>query len=70
SMRFNLEYLSNNIILIQTIIDIAINHLQQSSNTLQIILNYGMLLLRSVEQHPNKQRKEIIQQFAKKIIKQ
>ncbi|CAF4820257.1 unnamed protein product [Rotaria sp. Silwood1] len=70
SMRFNLEYLSNNINSIQTIIDIAINHLQQSSYTLQIIVNYGMFLLRSVEQHPNKQRKEIIQQFAKKIIKQ
>ncbi|CAF1012073.1 unnamed protein product [Rotaria sp. Silwood1] len=70
NMRFNLEYLSNNINSIQTIIDIAINHLQQSTYTLQIILSYGIFLLRSVEQHPNKQRKEIIQQFAKKIIKQ
>ncbi|CAF4467932.1 unnamed protein product [Rotaria sp. Silwood2] len=70
NMRFNLEYLPNNINSIQTIINIATNHLQQSSYTLQIILNYGIFLLRSVEHHPNKQRKEIIQQFAKKIIKQ
>ncbi|CAF1145573.1 unnamed protein product [Rotaria sp. Silwood1] len=70
NMRFNLEYLPNNIDSIQTIIDIAINHLQQSAYTLQIILSYGLFLLRSVEHHRNKQRKEIIQQFAKKIIKQ
>ncbi|CAF1529850.1 unnamed protein product, partial [Rotaria sordida] len=69
NMRFNLEYLSNNINSIQTIIDIAINYSQQSTYTFQIILSYEIFLLRSIEQYSNKQQKEIIQQFAKKIIK-
>ncbi|CAF1192166.1 unnamed protein product [Rotaria sordida] len=70
NMRFNLKFLPNNINSIQTIIDIAINHLQQSTNTLKIIISYGIFLLQSVENHQNKQEKEIIQKFATKIIKQ
>ncbi|CAF2638101.1 unnamed protein product [Rotaria sp. Silwood2] len=69
NMRFNLEILPNNIDSIQTIIDIAINRLPQSTNALEIIFSYGIYLLQSVEHHRNKQQKHIIQQFAKKIIK-
>jgi len=68
--RFHLQILPNYFESIQTIIDIAINHLQQSINTLQIIIQYGINLLQYSEQHPNKQQKQNIQTFAIKIIKQ
>ncbi|CAF3289844.1 unnamed protein product [Rotaria sp. Silwood2] len=67
--RFQLKILSNNFETIEAIIEIALNHLQQSTNTLQIIINYGLLLLQRVEYHPNKERREQIQIFACKIIK-
>jgi hypothetical protein len=68
--QFHLEILPKNIESIQAIIDIAVNHLQQSTNTLQIIINYGIFLLKQAEQHRNKEQKQIIQTFATKIIKQ
>jgi len=68
--QFHLEILPKNIESIQVIIDIAVNHLQQSTNTLQIIINYGIFLLKQAEQHRNKEQKQIIQTFATKIIKQ
>ncbi len=68
--RFHLQILPNYFQSIQTIIDIAFNHLQQSINTLQIIIQYGINLLKCSEQHLNKQQKQNIQTFAIKIIKQ
>ncbi|CAF0772972.1 unnamed protein product [Rotaria sordida] len=66
----NQQILPYNIHSIISIIDIVIYHLQQSTNTLQIIISYGIYLLQSAEQHPNKQQREIIQRFATNIIKQ
>ncbi|CAF3530382.1 unnamed protein product [Rotaria sordida] len=70
NIRFTLEILPYNIHSIISIIDIVIYHLQQSTNTLQIIISYGIYLLQSAEHHPNKQQREIIQRFATNIIKQ
>ncbi|CAF0937391.1 unnamed protein product [Rotaria sordida] len=70
NIRFTLEILPYNIHSIISIIDIVIYHLQQSTNTLQIIISYGIYLLQSTEHHPNKQQREIIQRFATNIIKQ
>jgi hypothetical protein len=67
--RFQLQILPNNFETIEVIIEIALNHLQQSTNTLQIIINYGLLLLQRVEYHPNKELREKIQTFACEIIK-
>ena len=67
--QFQLKILLNNSESIQSIIDIAINHLQQSTNTLQIIYNYGINLLQRAEHHSNKQQKQYIQEFAKKCLK-
>lgn len=68
-MKFHLNILPNNINSIETIINIAINHLQMSTSTLQIIINYAIFLLKSIEFYQNKQNKEIIQQFSIKILK-
>ncbi len=65
--RFHLEILPKNFKSIQTIFDIAINHLQRSTNTLSTIINYGVKLLQLTEKHSNKDN---IQQFAIQIIKQ
>jgi len=65
--QFHLQILPNNFKSIQTIIDIAINHLQRSTNTLSIIIRYGTHLLKRIEQY---QLKDNIQQFAIQIIKQ
>ncbi len=67
--RFQLEILPNNFQTIEAIIELALNHFQQSTDTLQIIVNYGLLLLQRVEYHPNKEIREQIQTFACKIIK-
>lgn len=66
---FNIEYLPNYFHLIESIFNKAINHLQQSNNTLQIIISYGLFLLKSVENYPKKEQKQKIQQFATNIIK-
>jgi hypothetical protein len=67
--RFQLKILPNNFETIEAIIELALNHLQQSTDTLQIILNYGLLLLQRVEYHPNKELRDRIQTWACKIIK-
>ena len=67
--QFHLKILPNNIQPIGTIIDLAINHLQQSINTITIIISYGILLLKCAEHHQNKQEKDNVQQFATTIIK-
>jgi hypothetical protein len=67
--RFHLQILPNNFETIEAIIKLALHHLQKSTSILQIILDYGLLLLQRVEYHPNKERREQIQTFACKIIK-
>ncbi|CAF4749671.1 unnamed protein product [Rotaria sp. Silwood2] len=69
NMKLNFQSLINNFDSIESIINIAINHLQQSTTTLRTIISYGSFLLKSIEYHPNKQTKELIQQFATKIIR-
>ncbi len=64
--RFQLKILPNNFETIEGIIEIALAHRQRTINTLQIIVNYGVVLLQRVEYHPNRER---IQIFAGKIIK-
>ncbi len=64
--RFHLQILPKNLQIIESIIELAINNLKQSTNTLQIIVNYGLLLLQRVEYHSSKEQ---IQTFACKIIK-
>jgi stalled ribosome rescue protein Dom34 len=68
--QFQLQIFLNNSESIQSIIDIALNHLQQSTNTIQIIYTYGINLLQRAEHHSNKEQKQNIQAFATKIIKQ
>jgi len=62
--RFHLEYLPDNFEAIEAIMEIAYNHLQRTSTTLEIILAYGILLLVRGEHSQEK-----IQEFACQIIK-
>ncbi|CAF1560999.1 unnamed protein product, partial [Adineta steineri] len=68
--KFPLEMLPNNFESIENIINIALNHLQQSENTLRRIINYQIFLLQLVEHSSNKEQKEKIQRFATKILKE
>jgi CDP-diacylglycerol pyrophosphatase len=52
------------------VMEIAFNHLQRTSTTVETILSYGFLLLIRAEHYQNKQQREKIQDFACKIIKQ
>ena len=67
--QFPLETLLNNFKSIDSIINIAINHLQQTSKTLETIIDYGIVLLQHVEYCSNKEQREKIQAFAVQIIK-
>ena len=58
--RFHLEYLLDNFESIQSIFNIAFNHIQRTSSTIEIILSYGLTLLN---------RAEHAQEFACQIIK-
>ncbi|CAF4380483.1 unnamed protein product, partial [Adineta steineri] len=51
------------------IIDIALNHLDRSDNTLEIIIEYGILLLQRAEHYQNKTRRKRILGFATAILK-
>ena len=66
--HFYLKILLNNLEIIEAIIEYARRHLQQSTNTLQIIVNFGLLLLQRVEYYWRKEHREQIQQFACAII--
>lgn len=59
--RFQFEYLPDNFETIERIMNLAFNHIQRTSTTLEIILTYGLLLLI---------RTENSQKFACKIIQQ
>ncbi|CAF0890845.1 unnamed protein product [Adineta steineri] len=66
---FQLEMLPNNFESIENIIDIALNHLDRSDNTLEIIIEYGILLLQRAEHYQNKTRRKRILGFATAILK-
>ena len=51
--RFHLANLSS----VQAIIDLALNHLRQSSRIFCTIIHYGVLLLQRVKHHSNPERK-------------
>ncbi|CAF2712049.1 unnamed protein product [Rotaria sp. Silwood2] len=67
--RVQIKILSIHFETIEAIIELALNHLDQSQNTLQIIVNYGLFLLHRVEYHPNTEQVEQIEILACKIIK-
>ncbi|CAF4091004.1 unnamed protein product, partial [Adineta steineri] len=67
--KFQLEMLPNNFESIENIIDLALNHLEQSVRTLEIIIGYGILLLQRAEHYRNKTRRKRILGFATSIIK-
>ncbi|CAF4099371.1 unnamed protein product [Adineta steineri] len=67
--KFQLEMLPNNFESIANIIDLALNHLEQSVRTLEIIIGYGILLLQRAEHYRNKTRRKRILGFATSIIK-
>jgi hypothetical protein len=69
SSRFQLEIFPNNFQSFESILNIAFNHLQRSTNTLTIIYNIGINLLQRIEFIQNKEEKEKIQLFACQIIK-
>ena len=68
--QFHFEILPKNIKSIETIINLAINHLQRTTNTLRTVAEYGIFLLKRAEHYQNKEQKEYLQQFALGIIKQ
>ncbi|CAF1313648.1 unnamed protein product [Adineta steineri] len=68
--RCYLEYLPDNFQAIETIMNIAFNHLQRTSDTLEIILTYGFFLLVHLEHYQDRQQQEKIQEFASKIFKE
>ncbi|CAF1219378.1 unnamed protein product [Adineta steineri] len=67
--KFQLEMLPNNFESIENIIDLALNHVEQSVRTLEIIIGYGILLLQRAEHYRNKTRRKRILGFATSIIK-
>ncbi|CAF4051216.1 unnamed protein product [Adineta steineri] len=66
---FQLEMLPNNFESIENIIDMALNHLDRSDSTLEIIMEYGQLLLQRAEHYQNKTRRKRILGFATSILK-
>ena len=64
------RFASEQLIVVQAIIDIALNRRQRSSRTLRTIIPYGVLLLQRVEHRSNPERKEKIQAFASQLIQQ
>ncbi|CAF0890863.1 unnamed protein product [Adineta steineri] len=67
--KFHLEILPNNFELVESMIDMALNHLKHSKETLEIIMEYGQLLLLQAERFPNKIRRKRILGFATSILK-
>ena len=64
STRFHLDYLSENFQSVESVMNIAFNHIQRTSTTIEIILSYGLFLLNRAENAPEK-----IQTFACQIIR-
>lgn len=62
--RFHLEYLPENFESVQAIFNIAFNHMQRTSTTIETILSYGLTLLNRAEY-----AQETLQKFACQIIK-
>ena len=64
--RFQLEILPESFEIVESIVQLALHHRQQSTHTLQILLDYALQLLQRVEHYQNPK----IQTFATRIIKQ
>ncbi|CAF2821052.1 unnamed protein product [Rotaria sp. Silwood2] len=67
--KLHFQILPDNLESIETIINIAMNHLQESYRIRSAIPTYGSNLLQCVEYYRNQEAKKIIQEFAWKIIK-
>ena len=66
--RFYLKSLPNHLQRIEELVNLAFNHLQQSANTLKIILNFAVLLLKRAEFDRNEENRKKLQQFACRVI--
>ena len=62
--RFHLQTLPENVEIIRSIFDLALNHLQESSSIERTNVRYGIYLLQTTEHHPNEQ----VQDFATELI--
>lgn len=62
----HLQILPENFEIVESIVQLALHHRQQSTHTLQILFDYALQLLKRVEHYRN----ETIQTFATRIIKQ
>ncbi|CAF3513550.1 unnamed protein product [Rotaria socialis] len=67
--KLHFQILPDNLESIETIINIAMNHLQKSYCMRYAISKYGANLLQCVAYYRNQEAKKIIQEFAWKIIK-
>ncbi|CAF2271729.1 unnamed protein product, partial [Rotaria magnacalcarata] len=67
--QLHFQILPDNLESIETIISIAMNHLQKSYSIRNAIPTYASNLLRCVEYYRNQEAKKIIQEFALKIMK-
>ena len=68
--QLHLQILLKNVKSIETIINLAINHLERTTNTIQVAAYYGIFLLKQAEHCTNREQKEDLQQSAIGIIKQ
>ena len=68
--QFHLQILPKSFQSIDSIINIAMNHLGRTLDTLECIVKCGVALLRCIEYYPNEEPKEKIRVFAVQIIKQ
>ena len=66
--HFHLEIVPNNLQSIETIFDIAMNHLQRTSTTLSYIINYSIHLLQLIENKPNQSIETFAIQSIRKSI--
>jgi hypothetical protein len=68
--RFHLTIVPKNLKAIEDLTNLALNHLQHTSNTIESIVGYAILLLKRAEYHRVEDTKIQLREFACKIIKQ
>ena len=67
--RFYLDVLLKNVDSIERVMDLAMQHLQRTDNTVQNIFDFGLRLLRCVDSHAHGKNGEAIQAFACRWIR-
>ena len=66
--RFHLKIFPDHLETIEEVINLALNHLQQTTNTLKIVVDLAIRLLKRAEFDRIEERQQKLQQFASKII--